>query len=266
MAVWRARYSTAFTPRSENRGALAYDRLAGPARWGRSRGEGCGCTPEGPAGLLRVTGQVASSSVSTTTGPGCPGRDGREVAGSGGFDDTQVYRRLQGLLVQRGGPGGVPGRGGAGRGERAGGVDGVRDHVPLRRQHADRRLERRAGGAAGRDPVPRPRRAVPGGDRRPGRSWRCPTPAPSSAGRAYTPVAVEAGVRCSVSLPLTLAEDTFGAMNVYGFTRPTSSGLVSGTGWRSSPRRPRGRCGSRPVRSTTGPCWGRWSRRWRRGR
>lgn len=35
----------------------------------------------------------------------------------------------------------------------------------------------------------------------------------------YVAIAVEAGVRCSVSLPMTLGEDTFGALNVYGFDR-----------------------------------------------
>ncbi|SDU86434.1 GAF domain-containing protein [Microlunatus sagamiharensis] len=35
----------------------------------------------------------------------------------------------------------------------------------------------------------------------------------------YVQIAVEAGVRCSVSLPMTLGADTFGALNVYGFDR-----------------------------------------------
>lgn len=37
---------------------------------------------------------------------------------------------------------------------------------------------------------------------------------------AYTAVAVGSGLRCSVSLPLTVSGDTFGAMNVYGFEEP----------------------------------------------
>lgn len=36
----------------------------------------------------------------------------------------------------------------------------------------------------------------------------------------YVPAAVGLGLRCSVSLPLTMGGDTFGAMNVYGFARP----------------------------------------------
>lgn len=43
-----------------------------------------------------------------------------------------------------------------------------------------------------------------------GSEWRWP---------AYMRTAVDAGVRCSLSLPLTLGEETFGALNVYGFTR-----------------------------------------------
>jgi GAF domain-containing protein len=36
----------------------------------------------------------------------------------------------------------------------------------------------------------------------------------------YVRLAAETGLRCSLSLPLTIAGDTFGAMNVYGFERP----------------------------------------------
>lgn len=36
----------------------------------------------------------------------------------------------------------------------------------------------------------------------------------------YVPSAVELGLRCSVSLPLGVAGETFGAMNVYGFEGP----------------------------------------------
>jgi GAF domain-containing protein len=41
---------------------------------------------------------------------------------------------------------------------------------------------------------------------------------------AYVHVAAETGLRCSLSLPLTIAGDTFGAMNVYGFERPNLFG------------------------------------------
>lgn len=41
---------------------------------------------------------------------------------------------------------------------------------------------------------------------------------------AYTKVAVDAGVRSSMSVPLTLGSDTFGALNVYGFERPHQFG------------------------------------------
>jgi GAF domain-containing protein len=37
---------------------------------------------------------------------------------------------------------------------------------------------------------------------------------------AYVRLAVEMSLRCSVSLPLTIGADTFGAMNVYGFDAP----------------------------------------------
>ena len=37
---------------------------------------------------------------------------------------------------------------------------------------------------------------------------------------AYLERAVETGLRCSLSLPLTIGDDTFGAMNVYGFEEP----------------------------------------------
>ena len=36
----------------------------------------------------------------------------------------------------------------------------------------------------------------------------------------YIADAVKAGLRCSLSLPLTINGDTFGAMNVYGFDNP----------------------------------------------
>lgn len=36
----------------------------------------------------------------------------------------------------------------------------------------------------------------------------------------YVPTAVEMGLRCSLSLPLTIGGDTFGALNVYGFEAP----------------------------------------------
>lgn len=36
----------------------------------------------------------------------------------------------------------------------------------------------------------------------------------------YVPRAVEMGLRCSLSLPLTVGDDTFGALNVYGFETP----------------------------------------------
>lgn len=36
----------------------------------------------------------------------------------------------------------------------------------------------------------------------------------------YVPTAVELGLRCSVSLPLAIGGETFGAMNVYGFEGP----------------------------------------------
>lgn len=36
----------------------------------------------------------------------------------------------------------------------------------------------------------------------------------------YVPTAVEAGLRCSVSLPLRAGDETFGALNVYGFEAP----------------------------------------------
>ena len=41
---------------------------------------------------------------------------------------------------------------------------------------------------------------------------------------AYLPGAVEAGLRCSLSLPLTVAGQTFGALNVYGFDGPHTFG------------------------------------------
>ncbi len=36
----------------------------------------------------------------------------------------------------------------------------------------------------------------------------------------YVAAAVAAGLRCSLSLPLTINRQTFGAMNIYGFDRP----------------------------------------------
>ncbi len=36
----------------------------------------------------------------------------------------------------------------------------------------------------------------------------------------YVPAAVELGLQCSLSLPLSIGDDTFGAMNVYGFEGP----------------------------------------------
>jgi GAF domain-containing protein len=37
---------------------------------------------------------------------------------------------------------------------------------------------------------------------------------------SYTSSAVEAGLRCSLSLPMTAGSETFGALNLYGFERP----------------------------------------------
>ena len=37
---------------------------------------------------------------------------------------------------------------------------------------------------------------------------------------AYVPAALDAGLRCSLSLPLARGGDTFGALNVYGFDEP----------------------------------------------
>lgn len=40
----------------------------------------------------------------------------------------------------------------------------------------------------------------------------------------YTTMAIQAGLRCSISFPLTIAGNTFGAMNVYGFELPNLFG------------------------------------------
>jgi GAF domain-containing protein len=42
----------------------------------------------------------------------------------------------------------------------------------------------------------------------------------------YVPLAVGMGLRCSLSLPLTIGGDTFGALNVYGFDAPDLFGAT----------------------------------------
>jgi GAF domain-containing protein len=43
---------------------------------------------------------------------------------------------------------------------------------------------------------------------------------------SYVPLAVQMRLRCSLSLPLTIGADTFGAMNVYGFDVPDLFGAT----------------------------------------
>ena len=64
----------------------------------------------------------------------------------------------------------------------------------------------------------------------------------------YAAQALQSGLRCSVSLPLKVDGDTFGAMNVYGFDcRPVRSLPATPSSSCSPPRQP-GPCGSRSGR------------------
>ena len=140
------------------------------------------------------------------------------VAGAGGFDDARVYRRLQGLLASVEDLSGflveVARVAASVLGEStACGITFRYDDNMLTVASSDERAELL--------------------DETQYRAHDGPCLEASATGRvvevsdthieqrwpSYTPTAVGAGVRCSVSLPLTLAEDTFGAMNVYGFTK-----------------------------------------------
>ena len=171
-----------------------------------------------PAGLLRVIVQVASSSVSRAYGRVGPARAGRVVAGADGFDDVQVFRRLQGLLVAVEDLSGFL----VEVARVAASVLGESTACGVTFRYDDNMLTVASSDGRAELLDETQYRAHEGPCLQATETGAIVTVSDTEAETrwpGYMSVAVEAGVRCSVSLPLTLGLDTFGAMNVYGFTR-----------------------------------------------